>query len=313
MHSGTVARILEKVRDCWSCANDIEVTLEANPTSVEAARFAGYRDAGVNRISIGVQSLVADDLRKLGRLHSVEEALSALEIAQGAFDRVSFDLIYARQSQSLEDWQNELKQCLSLRPDHLSLYQLTIEDGTAFGALHQRGKLIGLPDDDLSADMYNLTQSMTTEAGLPAYEVSNHARLGQEARHNLIYWNCGDWIGIGPGAHGRLTHGNQRYGTVSPSAPGAWLSKSKEGGAVSIEGISGTESATEYLLMSLRTKYGCSLKHLTALDNEVSKYVVKRLDVGDLPLNVDDGVLTVKSDGRLILNEVLVQLLRDSA
>ncbi|MEM8539192.1 MAG: radical SAM family heme chaperone HemW, partial [Pseudomonadota bacterium] len=197
-----VDAILTRVRATWPIANDIEITLEANPTSVEAGRFAAFRDAGVNRVSMGVQALNDKDLRALGRLHTAAEAMLAFDIARNVFDRVSFDLIYARQGQSLSAWRNELNAALSLAVDHLSLYQLTIEEGTAFGARYAAGKLRDLPDDDLSADMYALTQEVCAARGFDGYEVSNHARQGAESAHNQIYWRYGDYAGIGPGAHG---------------------------------------------------------------------------------------------------------------
>ncbi|MCL4155215.1 UNVERIFIED_CONTAM: hypothetical protein GTU68_030977, partial [Idotea baltica] len=200
----TVAAIIERVRQNWRCTNDIEVNLEANPTSVEASRFRGFQQAGVNRISMGIQALNDQDLKLLGRLHSVAEAQKAFDIARNIFDRVSFDLIYARQNQSAAEWEAELTQALGMAVDHLSLYQLTIEEGTAFGDRFARGGLRGLPTDDLSADLYELTQSITSDHGFSAYEVSNHAKTGQESRHNLVYWRGGDYVGVGPGAHGRF-------------------------------------------------------------------------------------------------------------
>ena len=189
----------------WSLAPDAEITLEANPTSVEAGRFRGYRDAGVNRLSMGVQALNDADLRALGRMHDTAEAVRAFEVARGIFPRVSFDLIYARQGQTLADWRAELGRALALAIDHLSLYQLTIEPGTRFGELAARGRLRGLPAPDAAADMYLATQEICAAAGLAGYEISNHARPGAESRHNLVYWRYGDYAGVGPGAHGRLT------------------------------------------------------------------------------------------------------------
>ncbi len=217
MHPATVAAIIDKASELWTFANDIEITLEANPTSIEAKNFVGYRDAGVNRVSMGFQALNDNDLRKLGRMHSVDEGLQALEIAREHFDRVNFDLIYARQDQTLADWQAELNRALSFDPEHLSLYQLTVEPGTAFGARLDAGKLSGLPEEDLAVDMFFHTQETTAAAGLPAYEVSNHAQPGEESRHNLIYWRSGDWLGIGPGAHGRLSFGGERMVHRNPS------------------------------------------------------------------------------------------------
>ena len=199
----TVRAILDHVQRTWPMRNDPEITLEANPSSVEVGRFRAFSEAGVNRVSLGVQALNDTDLNRLGRLHTVQEARQAFDIARNQFDRVSFDLIYARQDQSLTAWSQELTEALSMAVDHLSMYQLTIEQGTAFGDRYSRGRLTGLPDDDVSADMYEVTQEVCEKAGLPAYEVSNHARPGSASRHNMIYWQYGDYIGIGPGAHGR--------------------------------------------------------------------------------------------------------------
>ena len=198
-----VNALIERIREKWAFANNIEITLEANPRSVEAGRFRGFSDAGVNRVSMGIQALNNPDLAKLGRLHSVEEARKAFDTARSVFKRISFDLIYARQGQSLNDWRKELTEALAMSVDHLSLYQLTIEQGTAFWERQRRGQLSGLPDEDLSADMYELTQEICDQHGMPAYEVSNHAEPGAESQHNLIYWRYGDYGGIGPGAHGR--------------------------------------------------------------------------------------------------------------
>ncbi|MDP5349468.1 MAG: radical SAM family heme chaperone HemW, partial [Paracoccaceae bacterium] len=194
MNPDVVAGVLERIRQHWPQANDLEVTLEANPGSVEAGRFKAYSQAGVNRISMGIQALNDRDLQRLGRIHSTTEAMAAFDIARSHFDRVSFDLIYARQDQTLQDWKTELKQALGMAVDHLSLYQLTIEDGTAFGDRYARGKLMGLPPDDLSADMYQATQDICEDAGFLTYEVSNHARIGAESRHNRVYWRYGDYI-----------------------------------------------------------------------------------------------------------------------
>ncbi|MFN3078097.1 MAG: coproporphyrinogen-III oxidase family protein, partial [Alphaproteobacteria bacterium] len=232
-----------------------------------AGRFRGFRDAGVNRISMGVQALRDDDLRRLGRLHSVADARQAYDIARHCFDRVSFDLIYARQGQTLEDWQAELREALSMAVDHLSMYQLTIEDGTAFGDRFARGGLRGLPDEDVQADMYAATQEVCASHGMPAYEVSNHARPGAESRHNLIYWRMGDYAGIGPGAHGRLTLDGRRWATVAPRAPGAWLAAVERGlaGEEPREDIGAEEQATEYLLMSMRLSEGMDLARYARL------------------------------------------------
>ena len=225
MPPDTVGRVIEAARAAWPRANDLEITLEANPTSAEAGRFRGFRDAGVNRVSVGLQSLRDEDLKRLGRLHSAAEGRSAFLLAREVFPRVSFDLIYARQFQTLADWRAELTEALTLAADHLSLYQLTIEPGTAFGDRFARGRLSGLIDDDLGAEMYDLTQELCMANGLPAYEVSNHASDMAQSRHNLIYWRGGDYAGIGPGAHGRLTLGGIRHATETELSPIGWLDR----------------------------------------------------------------------------------------
>ena len=223
MEPRVVGAILDAIHRTWPTTNDMEVTLEANPTSVEAARFADFRVAGVNRVSMGIQALNDADLHALGRLHTAAEGLAAFDIARRTFDRVSFDLMCGRQNQSLAEWEAELTRALALDLDHLSLYQLTVEPGTAFGDRYDAGKLPGLPSDDLSADLYALTQEMCADAGLRRYEVSNHARDGAESRHNLIYWRYGDYVGLGPGAHGRLTLDGMRVSTEQARMPKAWL------------------------------------------------------------------------------------------
>ena len=267
MEAATVQGILDCVRATWTLANDVEVTLEANPGSVEASRFEGYAKAGVNRISLGIQSLDPDDLRRLGRMHTVDEAAKAIAIAQSTFDRVSIDLIYARQNQSLPAWRDELHRAIDFDTSHLSLYQLTIEDGTVFGQMHAKNLLKGLPEEDLSADMFELTQEITRNAGLPAYEVSNHARPGDESRHNLIYWRMGDYAGIGPGAHGRLTLDSARFATEAERQPTPWLNRtlSLPGSAEVTDRLSAEDRASEYLMFALRLKEGASLSRFAAL------------------------------------------------
>jgi oxygen-independent coproporphyrinogen-3 oxidase len=260
MEPETVGAVLEAARDVWSFANDIEITLEANPTSVEAHRFEGYAKRGVNRVSLGVQALNNDDLRKLGRLHSVDEARSAFAIARSFFDRVSFDLIYARQNQTLDDWRGELSEALEMAIDHLSLYQLTIEEGTAFWDRAQRGLLKGLPTDDLGADLYDMTQELCQDAGLAAYEVSNHARSGAESKHNLLYWRGGDYAGIGPGAHGRLTMNGVRQATRCWKQPESWLKATEAGSGINeTDQLSPQDVADERLIMGLRLQEGLDI------------------------------------------------------
>ena len=307
MNVETVERILNRIRKSWRLANDIEITLEANPTSIEAGRFAGYHAAGVNRVSVGVQALNDPDLKALGRLHSAKEALAAVDIARSTFDRVSFDLIYARQNQSAEDWQCELDRALSFDPDHLSLYQLTIEDGTAFGDRFKRGLLKGLPNEDLGADMWDITQSTCEKAGLPAYEVSNHAKKNQESRHNLIYWRSGDWAGIGPGAHGRLTLDGVRHETVCVKSPGIWIEQ-VETGAISKNfetALNASDVIEERVLMGLRMAEGIELPSDWIADN-----TQKIKDLEDLGhLTVGSSHLTVTKTGRPVLNAVITHLL----
>jgi len=310
MEPEVVADVLAAVRATWPMVNDPEITLEANPGSVEAGRFRAFAEAGVNRVSMGVQALRDADLRRLGRLHSVAEARQAFDIARKNFDRVSFDLIYARQDQSLADWREELGEALSMAVDHLSMYQLTIEDGTAFGDRFARGALRGLPDEDVQADMYAVTQEVCAAYGMPAYEVSNHARAGAESRHNLIYWRMGDYVGIGPGAHGRLTLGGQRWATVAPRAPGAWLAKVEQeaAGEDPREAVSREEQATEYLLMSMRLSEGMDLaRHAALAGAPIAEARIAGL--GDLGLvRVESGRLIATDAGRAVLNGVLREL-----
>ncbi len=310
MKPETVNAILDEVRAGWTLANDLEVTLEANPGSVEAARFAGYADAGVNRVSMGFQALNDRDLKRLGRLHSVEEARQASDIARKSFDRVSFDLIYARQDQSLADWRAELSEALSMGVDHLSLYQLTIEQGTAFGDRYNAGRLRGLPEDDDAADMYLATQEICEKAGMPAYEVSNHAQSGQESRHNLIYWRYGDYVGVGPGAHGRLTLGGNRYATDTLLTPGAWLKAAEVGKADNGRTLlSGTDQAVEYLMMSLRLSEGINIERYQQLSgNLLPERAIDHLtDLGFVKVSGEN--LQATATGRPVLNGVLRELL----
>lgn len=311
MDPDVVAAVLERVRRTWIMANDLEVTLEANPGSVEAGRFRGYAEAGVNRLSMGVQALNDADLRRLGRMHSVAEARTAFDIARAAFGRVSFDLIYARQDQTIAAWRAELREAVAMAVDHFSLYQLTVEEGTVFGARHAAGKLRGLPPDDAAADMYLTTQDICDAAGLPAYEISNHARPGQESRHNLIYWRYGDYAGIGPGAHGRLTLGATRWATEAPRAPGAWLDRVEAGGNGEAPrvALSGGEQATEMLLMGLRLGDGIDLARFLALSGApLPESALARLtEIG--MIDVEGGRLRATRAGRPVLNAILRELL----
>ncbi len=310
MQPDTVAAIIDEARSLWRPANDMEITLEANPGSVEAGRFAAYRDAGVNRISMGVQALNDDDLRRLGRIHTVAEARAAFDIARACFDRVSFDLIYARQHQTLAAWRAELSDALSMAVDHLSLYQLTIEEGTAFGDRYAVGKLRGLPEDDSAADMYLATQEISEARGLPAYEVSNHARPGAESQHNLIYWRYGDYVGIGPGAHGRITRDGKKLATETYLSPNRWLQAVDQGsGEKERTELSAQDQANEYLMMGLRVSEGLDIDRFNSLSGQpLPKTKLEHLnDIG--MIEQKDGRLIATQDGRAVLNSVIRELL----
>ncbi|MEM6615025.1 MAG: radical SAM family heme chaperone HemW [Pseudomonadota bacterium] len=309
MEVETVATVINAISKAWPTANDVEISLEANPTSVEASRFKGYFEAGVNRVSLGVQALNDVDLRALGRQHSAEEALDALSVARDSFDRVSFDLIYARSGQTLADWERELNQALALGPDHVSLYQLTIEPGTPFYDRHARGRLI-VPDDDAAADMYDLTQMVCTARGLPSYEISNHAKPGSECRHNLTYWRLHDFAGIGPGAHGRETRDNQRYASLTKKSPEQWLETvEKDGtGMTEYDPIDLIETGDEYLVMSLRLREGLSLSRYGYLTGRAlpESAIAPLIDIGLLERDGDR--LRATDAGRPVLNSVAAEL-----
>jgi putative oxygen-independent coproporphyrinogen III oxidase len=257
MQPQTVAAVIEAIARHWPIALDAEITLEANPTSVEAERFRGYRAAGVNRVSLGVQALDDRALAALGRTHSAREALDAVSVVRATFDRYSFDLIYARPEQTPEQWSRELRAALLEAGEHVSLYQLTIEPETPFAALHAAGKLHP-PDENTARSLYDVTQEVCAAHGLPAYEISNHARPGGECRHNLVYWRAREYAGIGPGAHGRLDIAGDRHATATEKRPEAWLARvEKEGhGLVTDELLTTAEHADEFLLMGLRLAEG---------------------------------------------------------
>jgi len=310
MQGSTVAAILDEIARLWELDQDAEITLEANPGSVEAGRFRDYRAAGVNRVSLGVQSLVAADLRALGRIHTVDEAKAALKIATGTFERTSFDLIYARSGQDLAAWRSELAEALAFGPSHLSLYQLTIEPGTMFEKLHAAGQLV-VPDEDTATDMFEATQEMTDAAGLPAYEVSNHARPGEESRHNLIYWRYGEYAGVGPGAHGRIITDGGRLATVIERHPETWAGLVEAGGhgITELEPISREVAADEMLLMGLRLREGLDLHRLAEVGGvRAGGETLARL-VGEGVLeSVDDGRLRAVGPGRFLINELVRQI-----
>ncbi len=300
----TVGAVIEAIDRLWGLAPGAEITLEANPTSVEAENFRGYASAGVNRVSMGVQALNDEDLRALGRMHSAAEARAAFDVARSVFDRVSFDLIYARQKQTAAAWEAELRAALEMAIDHLSLYQLTIEAGTRFGDLYDRGRLRGLPTDDAAAEMYEVTQEVCAAAGLPAYEVSNHARPGAESRHNLIYWRYGDYAGVGPGAHGRVTRDGRRIATETERDPAKWLS----GAPRLAEEVASEDQAAEYLMMALRLVEGADLARFARLGGAVDAERVAQL-VGDGFLRRDGDRIAATATGRPVLNALLRALL----
>lgn len=308
----TVAAVIEAARRHWTLANDIEITLEANPGSVEAGRFAGYRDAGVNRVSMGVQALNDDDLRRLGRIHTVAEARAAFDIARRCFDRVSFDLIYARQDQTPDQWRAELTEALAMAVDHLSLYQLTIEPGTAFGDRYKAGKLSGLPDDDRAAAMYFATQEICANHGLPAYEVSNHARPGSESRHNLIYWRYGDYVGVGPGAHGRVTKGPVRFATETLRNPAAWLAAVRRGSGESAhDALNPQDQGVEYLMMGIRLTEGLDIDRFEQLFGAPLPAEKIAYLEGLGMVSLSGSQLSATDEGRPVLNAIIRELLAD--
>ena len=313
MPAELVDRLLTCIGDLWGLPSSTEITLEANPSSVERARFEDFRRAGVNRISIGVQALDDGALRQLGRLHSAEDARRALNIALETFPRVSADLIYARQHQTTAAWERELHDALMLGTSHLSLYQLTIEDGTVFGKRHEQGRLPGLPSDDLAAEQYELTQAMCEAAGRPAYEISNHAVPGDECRHNLIYWRCGTFLGIGPGAHGRLDLGGQRFSTIAHHAPGAWLNAVETIGNGDSERalLPRSEIADEFLLMGIRLSEGVRIDTYEALaGKKIAHQTLSDLVHHGFIIWSNDRVALTQS-GRLLANTIIARLATD--
>jgi oxygen-independent coproporphyrinogen-3 oxidase len=312
MEPAAVGRVLDAVADHWSVAADAEVTLEANPSSVEAGRFAGYRAAGVNRVSLGVQALDDAHLRALGRLHDVAQALAAVDLAREIFPRLSFDLIYARPGQTVADWETELARAIGLAADHLSLYQLTIEPDTPFATLHAAGKL-AIPDPDLAADFFAATREVTARAGLPAYEISNHAVPGAESRHNLLYWRYGEYVGVGAGAHGRivLDGGAARLATVTERHPETWAARVEAGGngIVQVEEIRGEPAGDEMLLMGLRLTEGIDPERYRTLAGRGfdERRVADLLAHGMIEV-MPDGRIRASRDGWFVLDAVVADL-----
>ncbi len=310
MQPSTVGAILDAVARHWTVAADAEVTLEANPTSVEATRFRGYRTAGINRVSLGVQALDDRALASLGRLHTAREALDAVAIARSVFDRYSFDLIYARPGQTPEAWSKELKRAIAEAAEHLSLYQLTIEAETPFFALHRAGKLV-TPDEDVGRALYDTTQEVCAAAGLPAYEVSNHARPGAECRHNMIYWRAHEYAGIGPGAHGRLDIAGERHATATDKRPEAWLMRVEAGGdgLITDDVLTREEMADEFLLMGLRLAEGIDLARYAAIAGRpLEPRRIALLSAEGAVETVPEGRLRVTPTGFPVLDAVVADL-----
>ncbi|EJF91052.1 radical SAM family heme chaperone HemW [Bartonella tamiae] len=322
MEPHTLDAILKTIDHFWPLENDAEITMEANPSSVEADRFHGYRAAGVNRLSLGVQALDDDSLKKLGRLHNVQQALYAIKLARQIFPRLSFDLIYARPHQSLSNWKNELLRAIDLAADHLSLYQLTIEEGTIFHRLFENGKLI-MPEAELAADLYALTQEVTALNGLPAYEISNHAAYGAHSRHNLLYWRYHEYVGVGPGAHGRfipqsevmttasLNQTRKRLVTITEKHPETWLNhvENQGHGIVETESLTLLQQSDEMLLMGLRLYEGLDLSRYEALGAPaLQRDRIQKLTDEGLIEAVGNAHLRATPKGRIVLDHVIARL-----
>ena len=310
MQPSTIATVLDAIAQHWSVAGDAEVTLEANPTSVEATRFRGYRTAGVNRVSLGVQALDDRALAELGRLHSAREALDAVAVARSVFGRYSFDLIYARPGQTPQQWASELARALAEAGEHLSLYQLTIEADTPFAALHVAGKL-KTPDEDIARALYDTTQDVCAAHGLPAYEISNHARVGGECRHNLIYWRAHEYAGVGPGAHGRLDIDGERHATATEKRPESWLMRveARGHGLVSDDVLTRQERCDEFLLMGLRLAEGIDLGRYVELAGRALDPVrIATLHEHGLIETTPEGRLRVTLPGFPVLDAVVADL-----
>jgi len=314
MPATTVSALIEQVNSLWAVSEDIEITLEANPTSIEAKKFRDFRKSGVNRVSIGVQSFEPEDLKFLGREHNVQEAMGALLMAADIFPRMSFDLIYARPNQTLAAWEAELTQALTYAKDHLSLYQLTIEENTAFHHTYHNGGFT-LPEEGLAADMYMLTQDIMEANGLPAYEISNHAWAGQESRHNLAYWKSQDYIGIGAGAHGRYNQESGRISTENIKSPERWLEKveQSDNGLTAETAISEKESLEEAVMMGLRLSSGIHYdewqKQMGAdLRKAIPETAIDKLREQTL-IEADENHIKATRKGRLLLNRVTGELL----
>lgn len=313
MDPASTQAVIDRIAARWTMADDVEITLEANPNSAEVARFAGFRSAGINRLSLGIQALDDASLRFLGRAHNAGEARTAIDAAAQVFDRYSFDLIYARPNQTLAEWESELREALSLAASHLSVYQLTIEPGTAFHAAHARGDFV-LPVPELAADLFETTHAILDKAGMPLYEVSNHARPGRECRHNLVYWRYEDYVGVGPGAHGRITVDGAKLATRQERAPETWIARVNESGHATAEerSTSPDEAAREALLMGLRLAEGIDAVRFR---RETGIELSQAIDAARLPALVNAGLvewdqqtLRATPDGLRVLNSLIAEL-----
>ncbi len=310
MAPATVGAVLDAIAGAWEIAPDAEVTLEANPTSVEAERFRGYRAAGVNRVSLGVQALNDADLKALGRMHSVEDALRAVEIARNTFPRISFDLIYARPGQTPQAWAAELEAAIARASDHMSLYQLTIEPGTMFETLYNAGKL-AIPDEDTAATLFELTQEICDKHGRPAYEISNHAVPGGECRHNLLYWRYGEYVGVGPGAHGRLVMDGRRHATAATREPEKWLARVESwGDGIDTDDVLTPEEAgDELLLMGLRLTEGIDLARYRAIAGRpLDRHRLSDLIYHGMVEEIDTDRVRATRAGSFVLDAVVADL-----
>ncbi|MGN6517623.1 MAG: radical SAM family heme chaperone HemW [Rhizomicrobium sp.] len=309
MSGKAVGTAIDTIARLWRMANDVEITLESNPASADAGRFRDYRAGGVNRVSLGVQALNDKDLKMLGRLHDVAEAKSALGMAMNTFDRVSLDLIYARPDQTAQAWRDELKEALAFGTGHLSLYQLTIEPATPFATLARTGSLVPL-DDDNAASLYEITQELAEAAGRPAYEISNHAKPGEESRHNLLYWRYGQYAGVGPGAHGRLDIGGKRIATMTEKLPERWQQAvSRRGhGIVEESEVPRADAAREHLLMNLRLAEGLDLAAYRARWNTAPN-AARLAELSEQGfLKTENGRLIATPAGRLVLNRLIAEI-----
>jgi putative oxygen-independent coproporphyrinogen III oxidase len=310
MRPETVGAIIDAIGKAYSIAPGAEITLEANPSSVEAERFRGYRSAGVNRVSMGVQSLRDEELKKLGRIHSVAEAKTAIATAARTFDRYTFDMIYARPGQTPAQWRTELAEGLALAGSHLSLYQLTIEPETPFAALHAAGRIV-IPDPEAALNLWDVTQELTTAHGLPLYEISNHARPGEESRHNLLYWRYGEYAGIGPGAHGRIKTGGTRHATMAERNPEDWLARVEQHnhGRTELTPLTPAEEADEMLLMGLRLDEGLDLARLAQLSGLTpSRDALSELIDLKMIESVGNSRIRATGQGRFVLNALVAKL-----